>query len=209
MFGHPLHVTFSATGPRFRANTGCNTLMGDYAIVDGKFVLNRGAGSTLMACIDREAERLEAMLNVFLRSSPFLSLDGDRLVLESSSVRFEALDARVANPDRPLVGTIWEYSGVIYASGGMGGEIGVSYPTLVLAHDGTFLYQGCRRIVGRYSQADARVTLLPGQGTGSACADTRAAELENRILRMLHDSTLTATIRGDSLRLLREDGAGV
>src|SRR5262245_58719824 len=105
MFGRPLHVTFSSTEPRFRANTGCNTLIGDYAIVDGAFVLGRSAGSTLMACINREAEQLEATMRAFLRSRPRLSLEGDRLVLESNSIQLEALDWRVVNPDRPLVGT--------------------------------------------------------------------------------------------------------
>jgi len=208
MFGRPLHVTFSERELRFRANTGCNTLMGDYAIVDGAFVLNQ-AGSTLMACINREAEQLEVMLGAFLRSSPRLSLDGDRLVFESSSVRLEALDWRIVNPDRPLVGTTWLYNSEIHAVGGGGAVVNVTVPTLVLASDGTFIYQGCQRIGGRYEQAGGRFTLLPGPGTGSPCADQRAAELERRIIGMLLDRALTATIRGGSLSLLRDDGAGV
>ena len=209
MFGHPLHLSFRAERPRFLASTGCNQLIGDYAIVHGKLVIAPGAGSTLMACIDPKARELEVMMEAFLRASPSLSLDGDRLVLETSSVRLEALDSRIANPDRPLVGTTWQYSGEIHAGGGASGEFGVTVPTLVLGGDGTFVYQGCQRITGRYEQAGAQLTLLPGPGTGSTCADTRAAELESRVLRSLRERTLTAKITGESLSLLRDDGAGL
>src|SRR5262245_42988755 len=58
-------------------------------------------------------------------------------------------------------------------------------------------------------QAGTRVTLLPGPRTGSSCADQRAAELERRIIDMLRDRALTATIRGSSLSLVRDDSVGV
>jgi heat shock protein HslJ len=195
---------------RLRAGTGCNTFLASYAVTDGRLVIS-GGGSTMKACFgDPRVNELEHVMQAFLAANPRSSVDDVHLVLSTDAMRLEAIDRRVIDPDRPLAGTIWQYTGTLNADGSVAVNVAfyTSKPTFVLTSNGTFIYHSCQRLVGRYDQAEGLVILVPSDTTGSVCTDGGAAASEARVLATLNGRFATA-IHGPALRLVRVDGNGV
>jgi heat shock protein HslJ len=114
--GHDL-VKGSRISLEFRAphslhvRAGCNYLSGDYRLVDGRLMVDTLA-MTEMGC-DKSLMQQDDWLAGLLQDGLSLALDGNTLALSSGDVRIALLDREVADPDRPLVGTVWMVDGII------------------------------------------------------------------------------------------------
>ncbi|MGZ4765500.1 MAG: META domain-containing protein, partial [Ilumatobacteraceae bacterium] len=97
---------------RITASAGCNTMGGPYKI-DGERLVVAELSTTEIGC-DPARHAQDEWLAEFLARDPAYTLDDDdHLLLRSNGTEIELLDRRVADPDRPLEGTVWQLDGII------------------------------------------------------------------------------------------------
>ena len=108
--GTRIRLSFGDDG-QITASAGCNTLGGAVEITAERIDVG-DLSTTEMGCEPALHEQ-DAWLADFLASEPGYTLDGDRLVLRDDGTSIDLLDRRVADPDRPLEGTIWRLDGLI------------------------------------------------------------------------------------------------
>ncbi len=108
--GTRIIIEFS-DGDYFSAYCGCNTGGAQYSISDGRLILDRcGMLMEQMACPALHDQ--ESFMVKFFTSRPKVDvLDDDRIVLRTDSTIITFVDRRIADPDRPLVGTRWDATG--------------------------------------------------------------------------------------------------
>ena len=100
----------------FRAGAGCDQLGGPFSFADsGELVIDR-ISMTFEGC-EGLIDGQETFFIQVLRDRPTLQVGADTISLVTSTVTIEMLDVRIANPDRPLVGTSWELRGILRADG--------------------------------------------------------------------------------------------
>lgn len=100
------------------AYAGCNH-MGGAASWNGSQFAIRDMYMTEMAC-DQGLTALETWFGRQLSAGVQVSLDGNELTMKTDDVTLVLTDRKVADPDRPLVGTTWIMTGEIHGSGDSG-----------------------------------------------------------------------------------------
>jgi heat shock protein HslJ len=108
--GTRIRLSFGEDG-QITASAGCNTLGGAVEITAVRIDVG-DLSMTEMGC-DPALHEQDEWLAGFLASDPGYTLDGDRLLLRDDGTSIDLLDRRVADPDRPLQGTIWRLDGII------------------------------------------------------------------------------------------------
>jgi heat shock protein HslJ len=134
--GTAIVITFGAK--ELRATAGCNILSAPYSVRGSTLAVDApGMGMTEMGCAAERHEQ-DDWLAGFLQGAPAFALDGSTLTLRAQSTVVELLDRRVADPDRPLVGTRWRVDTVI--DGDAARSVGNAAPVLLeLRDDGTLV----------------------------------------------------------------------
>lgn len=134
-----------------RATAGCNILSAPYALRGSTLSLDGAEMSTTeMGCAPERHEQ-DDWLAGFLASSPAFELDGSVLTLRAGATAIAFLDRRVADPDRPLVGTRWRVDTVI--DGDTTRSVGSAADVLLeVRSDGTLVATsvGCTSVNVRY-----------------------------------------------------------
>ncbi|TQF73273.1 META domain-containing protein [Rhodococcus spelaei] len=204
--GGPLTVEF-VEPDRISATAGCNRASGTVDLRDGKLTTGTLA-TTMMACIGDKGEA-DAWMTSLLEASPAWSLTDDTLTLRSDSTTVTLLDKKVAQPDRPLVGTTWVVDTTIDPNAiTTSAALEQSTPTLTIAPDGNVTGStGCNRFTGTAQVSGDTVTFGPLATTRMACMG-EVADVERAVLTVL-DGQTTATVDADRLRLMRADGHGL
>lgn len=164
------------------ASAGCNLMSGSYALAGGRLAVD-GLGMTEMGC-DPQRHAQDEWLAAFLTSGPTVSLEGDDLLLTGAGIAIRLADRRVADPDVPLVGTVWTVDSIIVFDGVSSVPQGV-FATLQLRPDGGFdVATGCNQGSGRVT-IDASSLRFSDLGlTRMACMGP-AGEMEAHFLRIL------------------------
>lgn len=155
--GTQVRLTFSEG--RLGAQAGCNHLSAPYRLDGGALdVSGEGMAMTDMGC-DPARHAQDEWLAEFLGSSPRADLDGDELVLTSPTATVRLLDREVADPDRALVGTLWQVDTVLT------GDAASSVPdaatvTFQLPEPGVFRIaaEGCTSATGSASVDGSMIT---------------------------------------------------
>ncbi|TPV93080.1 MAG: META domain-containing protein [Myxococcales bacterium FL481] len=184
------------------AHAGCNSFGAGYSLRGDTLVL-RGGVSTTAGC-DQPLGMQEDWYFDLLRARPRLELDGNQLVLETADTRIEYLDKEVANPDRELVGPVWEVHSVVE------GEVawGASWDepaTFVFSEDGTVeVFGGCNWASGRYSGDGGTLRFTDVVSTDLWCND-EAGRLEDAVFVILQDN-LSVHWEIDDVRLALDAG---
>jgi heat shock protein HslJ len=138
---------------RISASAGCNSMGGSYRVDGGLLVLDGGLAMTEMGC-DPPRHAQDDWLAAFLASRPALRLSGNELALEGGGTVIRLLDREVADPDLPLVGTLWTVDSIITGDAVSSVPDGV-VATLRFTGDGQVAIQtGCNQGGGR-AAADA------------------------------------------------------
>lgn len=96
---------------RIGASAGCNTLGGVVVVEPHRIVVSE-LSTTEIGCQPALHDQ-DQWLADFLGADPSYTLEGDRLRLTSERTTIELIDRRVADPDRPLEGTLWQVDGII------------------------------------------------------------------------------------------------
>jgi heat shock protein HslJ len=187
------------------ASGGCNNMFGGYTIVDG--TLEVGAmGSTEMACEQPLMDQDTAVI-AFLTSGPAVALSGDDLVLgDTSATSITLLDRVVADPDRPLEGTVWVVESIIsnesVSSVPIGAEASITFTQGTAAVEA-----GCNTGSAPAEVADGVITFGPLALTKMMCPDD-VMTLENAVVATL-SGPVTFEIEADSLTLTASSGDGL
>lgn len=170
---------------RILIHAGCNTMGGAYAIDGDVLLLPEGLSTTEMGC-DPELHEQDGWVSALLGGSPRIALEGPELSLASGETEIRLLDREVADPDRPLVGTLWHLESLVQ------GEVVSSVPagfdpTIEIRSDGTvFLDTGCNEgggsVVGLSS---GTLTFRDIVTTQRACGRADQDAAEAHILQVL------------------------
>lgn len=192
---------------RLSVRAGCNHIGGGTRIERDRLVVGE-LETTNMGC-DPPRHDQDSWVAEFLRAGPAVHLSGNELVLEGAGIRIAFTDREVADPDRPLAGTVWTVDTLI------SGQTAASVPAgvrafLSFAADGTVSGSGgCNQLGGRYTAQDGTITFTELGSTLMACTDDRGV-VEGRVLPVLNGTvryeidaghlTLTGTA-GNALRL--------
>jgi heat shock protein HslJ len=190
-------------GEKLSVSAGCNSMSGDYHIDGGRLLVddlsstNRGCDAALLA--------QDQQLGTFLSARPRLMRSGDQLALSSDGgmvLRF--LDREVADPDRPLIDTVWVIDTLIDEHS-FGSSPTSANPLVQFARDGTVQIRSiCNGGVGRYTVDGDRLTLTDVIYSEGGCNDAADAGLEQRVKAVLHSGTLTFEIEARRLTLMRD-----
>jgi heat shock protein HslJ len=194
--GGPLTLTFKDN--RVSATAGCNTYSSTVALDDHKVKVS-GLAGTLMACPGDRADADERLIGL-LNSSPEWQLDDTKLTLHGHNLTVHLLDKKVAQPDKPLIGTTWIVTGLITPDAKIRSQtIDEVKPTLTIAADGAVSgTAGCNRLIGMVTVGGADVTFQVG--TTKMLCPPEVMEVESDVLKALNGKT-TVTIDADTLTL--------
>ncbi len=185
-------------------NAGCNGLAGS-ASYDGATLVVGDLMQTLMAC-QPELEAQDAWLGELLRSRPTLQLDGDTLTVTSADTTITLVDRVVADPDRPIVGTVWNVDGLI--SGDAASSVpSASAASITITDGNAAVHTGCNRGSASVEITDDTITFGPLATTKMACAP-ELMDLEFAVTRVL-DGEVTYSIEADHLTISTHDADGV
>jgi heat shock protein HslJ len=198
--GSSVHLVFD--DDKLSVSGGCNNLGGAYHVDGGHLVVTdlwstqRGCDSALLA----QDERLGA----FLRARPQLARSGAQLALSLDGMVLRFLDREIADPDRPLLDTVWVIDTVIDDQS-FGTSPATGNPAVQFASDGTVhIRSTCNGGGGRYTVKGDQLTLLQIGYTEEACNDPVAAGLEQKIQAVLYSGTLSFEIEARRLTLMRD-----
>jgi heat shock protein HslJ len=164
-------------------HAGCNTMSGAYAIDGDVLLLPEGLSTTEIGC-EPELHEQDEWISAFLGGSPRIALEGSELSLAAAGTKIRLLDREVADPDRPLEGTLWRLGSIIE------GEVASSVPagveaTIRFADDGTVsLDTGCNVGGGTYVVEDGTLRLEELAISERAC-EGPAGEVERAVLALL------------------------
>ncbi|WP_162803097.1 META domain-containing protein [Ornithinimicrobium avium] len=191
-------ISLTFADGRLTAQAGCNTMFGDYR-VEGEVLVIDALGTTEMGCPDGLAAQ-DDWLSGLLSSRPRLELHGEQLVLVTTTDTVTLLDRVVADPDRPLVGTVWRVDALTCGEAVSSVPVGAE-ASLTFGEDGTVQVRGgCNTGSASYTAVDRTVSLGPVAMTRMACEGGRG-ELEAAVLRVLDAGELQLTITADRLTL--------
>lgn len=203
--GTRIRLSFDEEGRRIGANAGCNH-MGGEARVEGGRLLVGDMAMTAMACDGGRGEQ-DAWLAQFLASAPTIRLSAEELVLANNTTEIRFLDRKVADPDRPLVGTLWIVESIVDRDTASSIPQG-AVAQLLVNGDGTFTGNtGCNHMGGAATVAAPRIRFAGVFTTKMACEQDRM-RLEQSVLDVLRDE-VGYEIEADLLRLRHASGKGL
>ena len=207
--GHELvpgsSVSLSFEGSQVRANAGCNSIFGEYAVTQGSLQVAQ-LGSTEMACAPELMDQ-DQWLIAFLEGGPSLVVSGDTLTLRDGDDELVLTDRVVADPDRPLEGTTWQLD-THYSGDAASHWAGMESATLTLTDGRARVATGCNTGSATYTLDGDQLTFGPLMLTRMACAEP-AMELEHLVVGALDGQSLTVRSEAGQLTLTGEDGTGL
>jgi heat shock protein HslJ len=194
--GTRIRISFSAGNLGARA--GCNALGGAFRLDGGRLVVD-SLSTTDMGC-DQPLMDQDTWLARFLTAGPALVLAGNDLTLAGGGTTIVLLDRRIADPDRPLVGTVWRVEAL------MAGQATESLPSdaparLTFGADGRLAIEtGCNTGEAAFVVDGGSISITGIGLTKKACPGPHA-EQETAIVSVLRADRLAVTIEASSLIL--------
>jgi heat shock protein HslJ len=202
--GTRIRLTFE--DGRISANAGCNQLSGAYSL-DGSTLVVDNMASTQMAC-DPARHAQDEWLSALLVAGPTVALTGDDLTLATATEQLRLQDRRVADPDRPLVGTAWRVESIITPDA-VTSVAGGEKAAFTFAVDGRVSGNtGCNQFSGPYQKTADTITFGAIAMTKMACtggADT----VERAVVALFDGRPVTYKIEADQLTMTNPDGHGL
>jgi heat shock protein HslJ len=188
------------------ANAGCNQLSGAYSL-DGTTLVVDNLASTQMGCNPaRQAQ--DEWLAAVLTGRPTVALSGDDLTLTTAKDELRLRDRRVADPDRPLIGTTWKVESIITPDAVSSVAGGEKAAFTFAAHGGVTGNTGCNEFTGAFERTPDTITFGRVAMTKMACtggADT----MERAVVALFDGRPVTYKIEADQLTMTNPDGHGL
>jgi heat shock protein HslJ len=201
--GTRVRLAFTEDG-RLLADAGCNSMQGAVDLSSGTIAVEDLA-QTEMGCAQALHEQ-DAWLAGLLGGRPTWRLEGDELVVTGGTTALTLLDRKVADPDRPLLGTLWIVDTFV------DGEVASSLPsaadaTVQIVEDGVLGSTGCNEFRGGATVSGSTIEFGELTTTRRAC-EPELAEVERHMLAVL-DGDVRFEIEGERLRLDHPGGMGL
>jgi heat shock protein HslJ len=189
------------------ASGGCNSMSGPYRI-DGDHLVAGSLATTEMGC-DEPLMAQDTWLADLLAGAT-IALDGDSLVLAKGGVRLTLDDRKIADPDRPLLGTRWVVDGLI--SGDAVSSVPAGVTAALTFSDGRVEVEaGCNGGSGSVEVTDTTLAFGPIVRTTKGCGpDVMAVEeavmavLSGQVAYAIEAGGLTLDAGGVGLMLRAE-----
>jgi len=192
-------IRLDLRGVDLTASAGCNTMGARYH-VDGDRLIVEQLSTTDMGCPAALGAQ-DTWLAQLLGARPTIRLDGDELDLTSGTVLVRLMDRRVADPDRPLVGTAWTLESIISGDAVSSVPSGAQATTLLFNGDGTVTVStGCNQGSAQCASASTGITFANLVLTKKACVGPGEA-LEAAVVGVLRAASITISISAASLTL--------
>lgn len=206
--GTRIELRFHADG-RLSATAGCNHIGGSVEVESDRILVGELA-MTEMGCEPPYHEQ-DQWLAGFLGSSPGYALDADRLRLDAGDTVIQLVAREVADPDRPLEGTVWRLDALSDGDGlssGVSSVPGQVVATLVFA-DGRFTVavEGCNQGGAEVEITESALRVGSLVMTDIAC-EGAPAEVETAIASVLQGE-VTYQVEAASLTLIHPSGEGL
>lgn len=202
--GTQIRITFYSDR-RITASAGCNMLSGTFHI-EGDHVVISELGSTEMGCDAARHAQDEWLASVLAANATFV-LDDSRLQLRTADSVLELVDREVADPDRPLVKTVWALDGIVDGSTASSIPAGTSATMVFDGEQVDVAISSCNQITGRVEITSSTIEVDRLVTTDIAC-DRPSAVLEAAIVAVL-DGKVAYDIEAASMRLMHSSGKGV
>ena len=177
--GTTIRLTFDAGS--LGVHAGCNSMGGIYALDVDRLIV-RDFAMTEMAC-DPPLMAQDQWIVDLLTGGVLFALDGDTLTLEGAGMRLTLLDRRVADPDRPLVGTHWRLEGIVSGDAVSSLPLGVR-AGLVIVDGRVDLEAGCNSGGGTVAIGDGTISFGPIGLTKIGC-DPQVMAVEQAVTTVL------------------------
>lgn len=190
-------------GGELGATTGCNTVLGTYAVDGAALTITLGP-TTLIGCTDPALSAQEAALMELLPQAVGYAVDGSTLVLTGADgatlLTYEAGTTELA-------GTSWQVTGVNNGADAVESTALTEALTAEFAADGTFSGAGgCNRLAGPYVVGEGgSIEIGPLAASMMACEPDVSA-LEAQYTAALEAAT-TYELSGGTLTLRDDSGA--
>jgi heat shock protein HslJ len=184
-------------------NAGCNHMGGAYSMADGKLTTGQMM-MTDMAC-QEPLMKQDTWVSSFLGGAA-VTLAGDTLTLKNGDVTMTLTDRRVADPDRPLVGTKWVVDGIITGDAVSSVPAGVT-AGLTITGDTMQVDTGCNTGSATVQVTATTMTIGPMALTKKAC-QASAAAMEAAVVATL-TGEVAYSIEADRLTITSKGGAGL
>jgi len=198
-----ISLSFPKKG-KLTAQAGCNHLFGDVSFEGDRMKVDT-MGNTDMGC-ERPRHDQDDWLTKFLTARPRYTLSGNNLVLTGDKEEIKLVDRKVADPDRPLLGTRWVVESLLDRDSASSVPQGAE---AFLQFDGDMVTgnAGCNRLSGKALHQTGTITFSEVVTTKMACAAERGA-LENAVLAVLN-GVVAAKVDADRLELKNAGGKGL
>jgi heat shock protein HslJ len=167
------------------AGGGCNAIGGAYTITGGRLTVSQ-LMTTEMGCAQPLMAQ-DAWLATLLGGSD-VTLVGDTLTLTNAKITLTLVDREVADPDRPIDGTMWILDGIV--SGDTASSVPAGVTASIQITDGRIaINSGCNSGSATVTVAPDTLTFGPIALTKMACQEA-VMSVEQSVV-----STLTGTVR--------------
>lgn len=185
------------------ASAGCNLLGGAYRIDGDTLRMDGGLSMTEMGCEEALMDQ-DTRFADLLMAGPTVALDGDTLVLSSADASITFLDRVVADPDRPIEGTVWSLITII------DGDSASSIPmdatsTLTFVNGTAAVATGCNSGSAPAIIGEGTIEFGPLALTKMACPQP-LMDLESTVLSVLAGD-VTFEIEAGSLTITGASGS--
>lgn len=198
-------IRLAFTADNLTAWAGCNTLSGHVQVTGTRLVVGDLA-STAIGC-DPALQDQDTWLARILSADPSYTLDGDHLELVSGTTTIRLLDRRVADPDRPLQGTMWQVDGIADGATSSSAPAGVTATVRFASGRVAVDVAGCAHGEGDVTIAGAELRFGPLTMAGGTCP-SGAATVKSAVEAVLA-GTVSYRIEAAALTVTNPSGKGL
>lgn len=181
---------------------GCNYLSGDYLLDGGRLTVDTLA-MTDMGC-DKALMEQDNWMTGLLQQGLTVSLEGNHLTLRSGDVRILLLDREIAEPDRPLAGTVWMLDGIIDGDAASSVPQGIT-ATMAVSGGRIHYFDGLNPSDGAAVIHGDTVEVTEVAHGGAGCASGRTCSVDMSVL----DGTFSYRIDANRLTVTGPGGNGL
>ena len=212
-------------------SAGCNSIDAGYTLDDEDKIITSYMATTEMACQDERMEQ-DAFIVAFFGSKPQIVLkdeekqsrasgaassavDNKILQLSTDTVVMEFLDRKVADPDRPLIGPMWDVEAFIDGMGVTSMFVDKTGWIQFHPESGQFsFFDGCspdnQETTGTFTVSEEDKTITFSNVDQVTCdGEGNVLEYSRRFYKLFETGAATYTIKGPTLQLENANEVGV